>query len=208
MPWIALKTVHSPMYPYQMLSSKLCIPQASRKCKSTRESDKREEGDIASRFVLSTHRLLSSVVAAMFPFPFRSRAIFVAMMITRSSVRSCAKKTTTRPSRSISVVTFFFQGRRDTRVSDDATCSSQLVCSMCARGFLFFFFVVFCHFYHFVWDVFFLPFAKCQFLYIFLYIFSFASKKKFACNERTNERTNERNKIKKERKKREREREQ
>ena len=53
-----------------------------------------------------------------------------------------------------------------------------------------------------MWDLFFLPFAKCQFLYIFLYIFS-SSKKKFACNERTNER----NKIKKERKKRERKKE-
>ena len=141
MPWIALKTVHSPMHPYQMLSSKLCIPQASRKCKSTRESDKREEGDIASRFVLSTHRL----VAAMFPFPFRSRAIFVAMMmmmmITRSSVRSCA--TTTRPSRSISVVTFFLprQKRHESRLwRRDVLLNWS---SMCARGFLSMFFVVF-----------------------------------------------------------------
>ena len=138
MPWIALKTVHSPMHPYEMLSSKLCIPQASRKCKSTRESDKREEGDIASRFVLSTHRLLSSVVAAMFPFPFRSRAIFVAMMITRWSVRSCATTTTRRPSRSISVVTFFLprQKRHESRLWRRDVLLNWL--SMCARGFLFF----------------------------------------------------------------------
>ena len=61
---IALKTVHPPMHPYQMLSS-THIPQASRKRKSTRESDKRRR----------RHRLVSLFHASalrrhevMFPF--------------------------------------------------------------------------------------------------------------------------------------------